>query len=803
MFQDWRQAVRSLFRYPGFSAIAVITLAVGIAANVIIFSVVNAVLLRPLPYPEADRLVFLWSESPMQNLREKPTAYATYAEWRQQNRSFEDLAAFDPTSVTLTGEAEPEQVMSVRASANVFSLLGATPIIGRTFTPDETEQKTRVVILSYALWQRRFGSSPNVLGQSLEIDGTTSQIIGVMPEAFQFFGEANPVFEPLTLARDWEAQKAQHGTGSWRVIGRLKPDVSLQQAQTEMAGMAQRLELAYPDANQGLSVNIVPFYLQLTGSNLRLSIWILFGAVVLVLLIACSNVASLMLARGLARQREIAIRMALGAGRMRLIRQLLVESTLLALLAAAVGLLLATWGTRALVALSPLDIPRLVSAAIDVKVLLFTIFISILTAIGFGLVPALKISQSHPGEALKEGRSTSGGISARRLRRLMVVAEFSLAMLLLLGAGLLVRSFMRLQAVDPGFDAAGVLVVQTAPPRTSTADQWRAFYQQARERIASLPGVQAVGLTEEILVSGNPESVITVEGRLYHELPPLRTPLRRDAITDGFFQALRVPLRQGRNFNQEDTQTSLPVAIVNETLARRYWPNGDALGKRFKLGAAQSDNPWLTVVGVVGDMRRQSLERQPIAQVFLPHLQSPERRMNFIIRTTADSAQLAPAVRNELHSLDKSVVVYGVSTLESRLAVASAQRRFQTWLLTLFSVLALLLAAIGIYGLLHQSVVLRTREIGTRLALGASPTHVWRLVVGEGIRLALCGVAVGVGASLGLTRVLAGLLFGVTPTDAATYVAVPLVLLLTALLACWLPARRAAKVDPMVALRYE
>ncbi len=803
MFQDWRQAVRSLFRYPGFSAIAVVTLAVGIAANIIIFSVVNAVLLCRLPYPESNRLVFLWSESPKQNIREKATAYATYSEWLGQNKSFEELAVFDPTSVTLTGEAEPEQVMSVRASANVFSLLGGGPVMGRTFTADEVEHKARVVILSHGLWQRRFGASPNVLGKSLEIDGATSQIIGVMPEAFQFPGEESPLFEPLTLMRDWESQKLQRGTGSWRVIGRLKPNVSLPQAQTEMTSIAQRLEQAYPEANKDLGINIVPFYLQLTGSNLRLAIWILFGAVVLVLLIACTNVANLMLARGLARQRELAIRMALGAGRLRLMRQLLTESTLIALIATAVGLLIATWGTRALVALSPPGIPHLDSVAIDVKVLAFTVFILFLTAILFGLVPALKVSQSHPGEALKEGRSTSGGISGRRLRRLLVIAEFSLAMLLLLGAGLLVRSFMRLQAVKPGFDAAGVLVAQTAPPRSSTVDQWRVFYQQARESIAALPGVEAAGFTDEILVSGTSEGVITVEDRPADGPAAPRIPLRRDAITDGFFQALRVPLRQGRFFNQQDTQTTMPVAIVNETLARRYWPDGDALAKRFKLGSAQSANPWLTVVGVVGDMRRQGLERQPIAQLFLPHVQSPERRMNLLIRTTGEPTQLAPAVRNAIHSIDGRVLIYGVSTLENQMAGASAQRRFQTWLLTLFSVLALLLASIGIYGLLHQSVVLRTREIGTRLALGARPTDVLRLVLGEGIHLAFCGIAVGILAAFGLTRVLASLLFGVTATDATTFIAVPLVLLSAAALACWFPARRATKVDPLVALRCE
>jgi putative ABC transport system permease protein len=510
-----------------------------------------------------------------------------------------------------------------------------------------------------------------------------------------------------------------------------------------------------------------------------------------------------MLARGLARERDIAIRMALGAGRMRLIRQLLTESTLLALMAGGLGLFIASWGIRALIRFSPPNLPHLDSIAVDGWVLAFTLVVSLLTAMLFGLAPALKISQAHPGEALKDGRGASGGITGRRLRGLLVIAEFSLAVLLLSGAGLLLRSFIRLQAVDLGFDPAQVLTMQTAPPRNSTADQWRGFYQQVRERIAALPGVESAGLTEEIFISGNPEGVITVEGDSSNNSTPARIPFRQDVITEGLLQTLRVSLRHGRFFNPQDNQGSVPVAIINETMVRRFWPGEEALGKRFKLGTAQSSNPWLTIVGVVGDMRRQSLERQPIVQIFLPHEQRPERRMNLLVRTAGDPAQLAPVVRKEIREIDKTVMIYGSSTLESRLAGGLAERRFQTWLLILFAALALLLAAVGIYGLLHQSVVLRTREIGTRLALGAQPRDVLWLVAGQGMRLALCGIGVGTLAALGLTRVLASLLFGVTPTDAMTFIAVPSVLLLTALLACYIPARRAAKVDPLVALRYE
>ena len=791
-----------LLKQPGFTAIAVLTLGLGIGANITIFSVVNAVLLRPLPYPDADRLVFLWSEAPAQNIRERASAYANLADWRKQNKSFEDIAVSDPTVVTLTGGAEPEQVMSVRASANLFPLLGVAPMLGRTFTADEEQQKVRVVVLSHGLWQRRFGASPNVLGQTLEIDGVSSQVIGVMPEHFRS-GKETPIWEPHTLFPDWEAQKAQRGTGSWQVVGRLKPQVSLAQAQTEMSTIAQRLEQAFPVANKGLGVNLVPLQLQYTGSNVRLALWMLFGAVALVLLIACTNVANLMLARGITREREMAIRMALGAGRMRLMRQLLTESALLSLLGGAVGLLIASWGIRAILSFSPPNIRNLDSVTIDTRVLAFTTVVALLTGLLFGLAPALKISQAQPGAALKEGRSASGGISGRRLRSLLLITEFSLAVLLLAGAGLLLRSFSKLQAVDPGFDPARVLMVQLTPARNGTADQWRVFYQQLSERIAALPGVEAAGLTEEIFISGNPDGLITIEGASPDSSATARIPFRGDVISEGLFQTLRVPLRKGRFFNAQDNQAAVPVTIINETMARRFWPGEEALGKRFKLGPAQSTNPWLTVVGVVGDMRRQSLERQPIAQIFQPYLQSSERRLILLIRTTGEPIHLAPVVRSEIRALDKTVLVNGIATLESQLDQRVAERRFQTWLLALFSSLALLLAAVGIYGLMSYTVTQSTREFGIRMALGAQPRDLLRLVIGHGLMLSATGVVIGLVAAFALTRVLAGLLFGVTATDPTTFIAAPLVLLLVALLACFVPARRATKVDPMVALRHE
>lgn len=802
LWQDLRFGARMLFKQPGFTAIAVLTLALGIGANITIFSVVNSVLLRPLPYPNSDRLVYLWSDSPRLNIRERASAYGNFSEWRDQNRSFEDMAVFDPTVVTLTGAVEPEQVMSMRASANLFPLLGVAPMLGRTYTAEEERQKARVVVLSHGLWRRRFGATPGILGQTIEIDGLRSEVIGVMPKHFRS-GEETPIWEPHTLFPDWEADKARRGTGSWQVIGRLKPRVSVAQAQTEMNIIAQRLEQAYPDANKGLGVNLVPIQLQYTGSNVRLALWMLFGAVVLVLLIACTNVANLMLTRGIAREREMAIRMALGAGHLRLIRQLLTESALLVLLAGVVGLLIANWGIWAILSYSPANLPRLESVAIDARVLAFTTIVSLLTGLLFGLAPAVKISETQAGAALKESRHASGGISGRRLRGVLVITEFSLAVLLLAGAGLLLRSFSKLQAVDPGFDPARVLILQLTPERNSTIDQWRVFYQQVSERVAALPGVETVGLTSEIFISGNPDGLITVEGAAPDSSGTARISFHQDAISEGFIQTLRVPLRKGRFFNARDNQGGVPVTIINETMAHRFWPGEEALGKRFKMAGAQSDNPWLTVVGIVGDMHRQSLERQPITQIFLPYLQSSERRMILLIRTTGEPTQLVSAVRNEIRALDKTVLVNGIAALESKLEERMAERRFQTWLLTLFSVLALLLAAVGIYGLMQQSVALRTNEIGVRQALGAQPRDLLRLVIGQGMRLALCGIGIGLLTAFGLTRVLTGLLFGVTATDPTTFIAAPLTLLAVALLACFVPARRATKVDPMVALRHE
>lgn len=803
IWQDLCYGARMLRKKPGFTLVAVLTLSLGIGANTAMFSVINTVLLRPLPYQDSHRLVFLWSEALKRSVREATSSYANISDWKNQNQSFEDLAVFDPASVTLAAMDDPEQIQSVRASANLFSLLGVEPVLGRTFSPEEEQHNARVVVISYGLWQRRFGGSDNVLGQTLEIDNLKSQVIGVMPERFQFPARNSQIWEPHTLSPNREQWEIQRGSGPWRVVGRLKPNVTLQQAQTEMSGIAGHLEQAFPNINNGLSIHLVPFHIQLTGKDVRLALWTIFGAVVFVLLIACTNVANLMLARGVAREREIAIRMALGAGRQRVVRQLLTESFLLSALAGLLGLVLAATGLKALIGFAPRGIPGLDGITIDPLVIAFTLGVSLLTGLFFGLVPALKVSQSNPGGALKEGRSSVGGLSGRRTRRLLVIAEFGLALPLLLGAGLLVRSFTHIQSVDPGFHPERVLLVQAPPSRSSTPEQWRFYYGQLLERVSTLPGVEAASLIEDILIGGNPNGLITIEGLAENLSEQARIPFKGDSISHSFFETMQVPFLKGRYFNDQDRPDSIPVVIINETMARRFWPGEDVIGKRFKLGPAQSRNPWLTVVGVAGDMRRQSLEQNPIAQIFLPQAQNPSRNMNLLVRTTSDPADFAPAIRNEIRAIDTTVPIYNLYTLESRLDAAVAQRRFQTWLLTLFSAVALLLAAVGIYGLIHQSVNLRTHEIGIRLALGARPVEVLRLVIREGMSLAVWGIGVGLLAALGLTRILAGLLFGVTATDPATFIAAPLFLALAAFLACYIPARRATKIDPLVVLRHE
>jgi putative ABC transport system permease protein len=806
MFQDLRFSLRMLLKNPGFTLVAMLTLAVGIGANTAIFSVVNAVLLRPLPYQDPDRLAMLWTDDPKHDIHEEGVSYPNFLDWRSQNKLFTDMAICSRrNAVVLTGGDEPERVMSDLVSANLFPLLGVRPALGRAFSPEEEIRRARVVVISHGLWRRRFGAAPDVIGKTLEIDGQTSQVIGVMPADFYFPTRDTQLWELASAARFWEFVRAERFTDTWRVVGRLKQQTTFDQAQAEMNTIGQRLAQTYPVTNDnfmGFGVNVVPLLIQFTGKNLRLALWVLLGAVVFVLLIACANVANLLLARGAAREREFAVRAALGAGRGRLIRQLLTESAFLALVSGLLGLGLAAVGVRALIAFAPPDTPRLDEVTIDPGVLGFTVCVSLLTGLLFGLAPAWKVSRSNPNEALKEGgRGSSGGLRLRQTRGLLVVVECAMAVALLASAGLMIRSFMRLQSVDPGFKPEGLLLARVSLPQSldRTPAQTAAFFPQVIDRVAALPGVQAVGAIGNLLMRGNPDGTITVEGRPPDGSGEGAGELTAENISHDLFQALGMPLLKGRFFTRQETFDSR-VVVINETLARRFFPGEDPIGRRFKVGGPQSENNWFEIVGVVGDLRRQRLEKQAVSEFYFP---SASNYMDLLVRVRADPLALAGAIRREIRAVDPTAAVYGVTTGPRLLEKLSAGRRFQTGLLALFATVALALAAIGVYGVMRYAVAQRTHEIGIRLALGARSSDVLRLVIGQGMKLTLVGVATGLLASFALSRVMAQLLFGVSATDPATFAGVALTLIGSALLACYLPARRATKVDPLTSLRHE
>jgi putative ABC transport system permease protein len=802
IWQDLRYGVRTLFKTPGFTFVAVLTLALGIGANTAIFGLVKAILLRPLPYQDSNRLAMLWTDDTKRNIHEEGTSYPNFQDWRSLNQSFTDLAIFSRGNpVVLTGGNEPERVMGELVSANLFPLLGVAPALGRTFSPNEERQRTRVVVLSHGLWQRRFGAAPDAIGKTLEIDGQTSQVIGVMAPDFYFPTKETQLWEPVTAGRYWGSVYTDRFADTWRVVGRLKPHATFEQAQADMKAIGKRLAQTYPITDQyfaGFGVNVVPLLVQLTGKNLQLALWVLFGAVVFVLLIACANVANLLLARGAMREREFAVRAALGAGRGRLVRQLLTESAFLALVSGLFGLGLAALGVRALLVLAPPDIPRLDEVTVDPGVMGFTAGVSLLTGLLFGLAPAWKVSRSNPNEALKEGgRSSTGGLQLRQTRGLLIVVECALAVALLTSAGLMIRSFIRLRSIDPGFKPEGVLLARVSLPQSParTPVQTLAFFRQVIDRVAALPGVQAAGTIGDFLMRSNPDDSITIEGRPLDSVSQGGGELIGQVINNDFFQALGVPLLKGRFFTRRET-IDFGVVIINETLARRFFPGEDPIGKRVKF----AEGGWFEIVGVVGDLRHQRLEKQAISEIYAPGTIS---NMDMLVRVSTDPLTLASSVRREIKSVDPTAAVYGIATGEHLIEKLSGGRRFQTGLLVLFASIALIMAAMGLYGVMHYVTAQRTHEIGIRLALGARSTDVLRLIIGQGMRLTLIGIAAGLLASFALSRVIVQLLFGVSATDPTTLVGVAFVLMAAALLACYLPARRAAKIDPMAALRSE
>ncbi len=803
LLQDLKYGLRMLIKNPGFTAVAVLTLALGIGANTAIFSVVNAVFLRHLPYKDPHQLVMVWEQNPSKGWYRNIVSAANFVDWRKQNRVFTDMAAISESGFNLTGTNEPEEILGERVTVNLFSLLGVQAAVGRTFLPEEDQPDgPRVVVLSNGLWKRRYGGDRSILGRHIEINNASFRVIGIMPSTF-YFSPFGPKAE-LWLA-GLNLRSPHRTDHAYLALARLKPGVSLAQAQSDLDSIARSIERQYPE-NTGMGVGLVDLREQVVGQT-RSVLALLFAAVGLVLLIACANVANLMLSRATAREKEIAIRTALGAGRGRLIRQFLAESGLLAITGGVLGLLLAGWGIDALIALAPPDTPGLEYVRLDARVLGFTLLISLATGILFGFAPALSASKSHVNETLKEGgRSSTGGPSRNRLRSFLVASEFALALVLLTAAGLMIRSLVFLRQVDLGFTPKGLLTMRIALLGSKYKDQAQQslFFQKLLPQIQSLPGVQSVALSRGIPIYGWAGMDFVTDDHPYPS-PAEQPDANYLVISPDYFRTVRIPLLKGRVFTEQDTHESAGVAIVNEALARKYWPGQDPIGKRFKMGRAESKTPWLTVVGVVGNVRTEGQWAEFRPELYVPYTQYPWvlSPRHVLVRAAVNPTGLTAAIQREVGILDKDQPISQIRTMEEVVALPLAQQRFSMVLLGIFAGLALTLAAVGIFGVISYAVAQRTHEIGIRMALGAQRNDVLRLVVGQGLVLVLIGVTVGLAAGFGLTRLMSTLLFGVRPTDPATFAVVSIALTGVALLASYVPARRASKVDPMVALRYE
>ena len=796
LWQDVRYAVRTLRNSPAFTTTAAATLALAIGASTVMFSVVNAVLLRPLPYRAPEQLTMLWTEDPTQNLREGRSALWNVGQWRSQSQSFADMAVFDAVSTTLTGADGAEQIVGASVSPNLFPLLGVQPARGRGFSTEDAEQRQRPVLISHRFWQARFGGSNQAIGATIVLNGLPSQIIGVLPAGFQIATLNADVWEPQTMST------GVRGGDTWFVIGRLRPTLTSDQAQAEMSAIAARLNDQLPAAERNRGVSVVPLSLYMVGSQSRLGLWMLGAAVFCVFLIAAANVASLSLARSVARAREMAVRAALGASGGRIVGQLLTESVLLAAVSGQLGTVLALAGLRLIRAFAPGNLPRLNEVSLDLRVLVWALVISLLAGILVGLAPAMTALRRDLRPSGEEGgRNVSGGAATRRIRRALVVSEFALAVVLLVGAGLLVRSWRHVTSIDPGFRPERILAMELSTPTGVNVPAQRTdLYDRVLQEILAVPGVESAGIIGDLFIGNAREQVLTAEGEDGTVSERLR--FRRDEVNTDFFKTVGTPLLRGRFFSIGDGPDAPRVAIINEAMARRSWPGRDPVGRRLKLGPRDSERPWYTVVGVVADMRRQGLEREPIPQMFEPLAQNPPRSVNLFIRTsTDDPLTMAGALRSAVRRVERHAPIYGVAPLEEQLGTYLTQRRFQTSLLIGFSVMALLMAAIGIYGLIRYSIATRTQEIGLRMAIGAQASDIFRMIIGEGLTLSLTGLGLGLVGAWWLGRAGSSLLFGVTATDPLTFVTVSLALTAVALAACYVPARHAMKVEPIVALR--
>jgi putative ABC transport system permease protein len=809
LIKDIHYGLRSFLKRPGFTAIAIVTLALGIGANTAIFSVVNAVLLNPLPYREPDRLIQFWETNPLKNWTQVTVAPANLFDWQKQSQSFTEFAAYSGSDkkgpglsgLELNTGREPQRLQGLSVTGNIFSVLGVDAFIGRTLREEETWQgKSAVVVLSYGLWQRHFGGDPKIVGQKITLNGVSREVVGVMPPDFYFPSKEADLWFPMGWDQDQIAQL--RGPHSLRAVGRLKSGVTMEQARAELKLIAARLEAQHPDTNTQMGVGLGPLKDWIVG-DVQLPLVVLLVTVACVLLIACVNVANLLLVRAAARAREIAIRSALGAGQWRLVRQLLTESLVLAVVGSALGLLLALWFKDTLVAFSSGDIPRLEEARLDWRVLGFTLAATLLTTLLTGLVPALQNARPRLAAMLKDGGQKGASGQGRHVRNALVIAEIALALVLVAGAGLMVRSFLRLQKVDPGFDPNNVLTLRLTLPeaRYKEDSQDRAFFEQAEQRVRSLPGVTAVGSTARLPLKGYRwTSNMTIEGRPPEDYVP---DVRHEEMTPGYFRAIGLPLVQGRFFNESDQAKSQPVVIVNAALARRYFSTEDPIGKRIKFSKPTEQDVWQTIIGVVGDAKQDSLRAEVKPEIYQSHLQRAQDNMTLVVRAVTDPQTLISAVREQIRALDPNLPMYDIKTMQAVMDESVARERFIALLLIVFAALALALAAIGIYGVMSYSVAQRTQEIGIRMALGATRQSVVRLVLKQGIALAVTGVAIGIVVSFALARVIVTLLFEVKPTDLITFSIATLVLLGAAVLASYVPARRATKVDPLVALRYE
>jgi predicted permease len=819
LLQDIRYGFRGLAKSPGFTAVALLSLAIGISANTSIFSIADTLLLRPLPYKDASRLVILWNRSPGLGITEDWFSTAQYFDIKTLHHGFQDVALAIGGNENLTGDGKPERVGTIHVSSNLLPMLGVEPARGRLFASSEDAKGSAgTAVLGYGMWVRRFGSDPHVVGKSLTINGSTYQVIGILPRSFSLPREVLPtlggaeqadILLPLPLAPD-AAQNRDHE--DYNIIGKLKNGITLQQAQAEMNTITARLRQDHPanyPPNGGLTFGIVPLSEQVVGDS-RGTLFVLLFAVAFVLLIACANVANLQLSRALARQKEIAVRMAIGANRVRIARQLLTESLLLSLCGGSLGVLLALGSLQWVRMLGPGSVPRLDDISIDGRVLLFTLLISLVSGTLFGLAPALRISRIDLQSALKvggRGEAVAGAMWARgrSLRKSLVVCELALSVLLLIGATLLIRSLANLQSVSPGFNPKNVLTMELA----MTGDRYRkeqtvlSTYKQIMEQLARLPGVQHVGAITSLPLSQMfAWGPITVEGRIS---PPGENFINADVrvINGHYFEAMQIPLREGRNFNDSDTKSSPPVGVVDEYMAKQLWPNQSAVGKRLHNGGITDKDPWITVIGVVGRIKQYTLDSDSRIAIYYPQTQFVTSEMNVVVRSSGNPTALYSAVHDQIQSVDRDLPIFHVVTMELRVQESLARRRFAMWLLTLFAGLAVALAMIGIYGVVSYVVNQGTREIGIRLALGATPRAILHLVIGRGMALAIPGVVIGLLGSLLFTRMMRGLLFGVSPIDPLTFVAIPVLLVSVALLATYIPAQRATRVDPTVSLRSE